>query len=101
MSCEPSGNCSSSARNALIQLPAVLPELVDLVNADGSQYNYMVSERLGKSSSKEQYAYIYNTQTADVTAIPETDPEIEGTDPFHRHHTLQLSVLPRVTLMLC
>ena len=34
-----------------------LPALVDLVNADGSQYDYVVSERLGRTSSKEQYAY--------------------------------------------
>lgn len=61
-----------------------LPELVDLVNSDGSQYDFVVSERLGRTSSKEQYAYIYNTQTAEVTGTPETYPEPEDTDPFHR-----------------
>ena len=40
-----------------------LPSLVNLVNADGSQYEYIVSERLGRTTSKEQYAYIYNTGT--------------------------------------
>ena len=61
-----------------------LPELVDLVNSDGSQYDYVVSERLGRTSSKEQYAYIYDTTTVAVTGTPETYPEPEGTDPFHR-----------------
>lgn len=61
-----------------------LPELVALVNSDGSQYDYVVSERLGRTSSKEQYAYIYNTQTVEITGTPETYPEPEGTDPFHR-----------------
>ncbi|AKB84512.1 endonuclease/exonuclease/phosphatase family protein [Methanococcoides methylutens] len=61
-----------------------LPELVDLVNTDGSEYDYIVSERLGRTSSKEQYAYIYNTRTVEITGIPETYPEPEGTDPFHR-----------------
>jgi hypothetical protein len=39
-----------------------LPMLRDTVNSMGtSQYEYVVSDRLGRSSSKEQYAYIYNT----------------------------------------
>ena len=61
-----------------------LPTLVDTVNSDGSQYDYVVSERLGRTTSKEQYAYIYNTQTIEVTDTPHTYPEPEGTDPFHR-----------------
>lgn len=49
-----------------------LPALVDLANSDGSQYSYVVSERLGRTTSKEQYAYIYNTQTVEVTSTPQT-----------------------------
>jgi endonuclease/exonuclease/phosphatase family metal-dependent hydrolase len=60
-----------------------LPALVELVNSDGSQYNYVVSERLGRTTSKEQYAYIYNTQTVSITDAY-TYPEPNGTDPFHR-----------------
>lgn len=60
------------------------PELVDLVNSDGSAYEYVVSERLGRTSSKEQYAYIYNTETAVLKSDPYTYPEPTGTDPFHR-----------------
>ena len=61
-----------------------LPSLVDLVNADGSQYDYVVSERLGRTTSKEQYAYIYNTQTIELINIPHTYPEPSGIDQFHR-----------------
>ena len=62
-----------------------LPALVDVVNADSSTpYDYVVSERLGRTSSKEQYAYIYNNQTVRLTGTPHTYPEPNGTDPFHR-----------------
>jgi len=61
-----------------------LPALVNLINSDGSQYDYVVSERLGRTTSKEQYAYIFNTQTVQLTSTPQTYPEPDGTDPFHR-----------------
>ncbi len=62
-----------------------LPSLVDVVNANSSTpYDYVVSERLGRTSSKEQYAYIYNNQTVTLTYTPHTYPEPNGTDPFHR-----------------
>jgi len=61
-----------------------LPELVELVNSDGSNYEFVVSERLGRTSSKEQYAYVYNRDTIMITSEALTYPEPEGTDPFHR-----------------
>ena len=61
-----------------------LPMLVDTVNSDNSRYDYVVGERLGRTTSKEQYAYIYNTQTVKLTGTPYTYPEPAGTDPFHR-----------------
>lgn len=60
-----------------------LPALVDKVNEEGQQYSSVVGERLGRTSSKEQYAYIFNTSTVMITN-PSTYPEPEGTDPFHR-----------------
>ena len=36
--------------------------LTRYVNADGSSYNYLLGERLGRTSSKEQYAYIFDTR---------------------------------------
>jgi len=61
-----------------------LPLLVTYVNENSSQYNFVVSERLGRTSSKEQYAYVYNNQTIEITGTPHTYPEPTSTDPFHR-----------------
>ena len=61
-----------------------LPALVDVVNTGDAQYAYVVGERLGRTTSKEQYAYIYNTQTVKHVGEPHTYPEPDGTDPFHR-----------------
>jgi deoxyribonuclease-1-like protein len=60
------------------------PLLITYVNENNSQYDFVVSERLGRTSSMEQYAYIYNTQTIELTGTPHTYPEPTGTDPFHR-----------------
>ena len=55
---------------------ASLPMLRDAVNSMGSpQYEYVVSERLGRTTSKEQYAYIYNTQTIQQIGSPYTYPD--------------------------
>jgi len=61
-----------------------LPALLEEVNSDGSQYAYVASERLGRTVSKEQYAYFYNMETVRLQGVPQTYPEPEGTDPFHR-----------------
>lgn len=53
-----------------------LPALKDIVNSMGApQYDYVVSERLGRTSSKEQYAYLYNTQTILPIGSPYTYPD--------------------------
>lgn len=60
-----------------------LPMLRDTVNSMGrSQYEYVVSDRLGRSLSKEQYAYIYNTQTIQVMGSPYVYPD--SNDIFER-----------------
>lgn len=60
-----------------------LPALVNAVNAmGGSQYDYVVGERLGRTVSKEQYAYIYNNQTIELIGSPYTFPD--PSDIFHR-----------------
>jgi endonuclease/exonuclease/phosphatase family metal-dependent hydrolase len=61
-----------------------LPALVNRTNQDGSFYAAVVSERLGRTSSKEQYAFVYNTQTMMPDGAAHTYPEPAGTDPFHR-----------------
>ncbi len=60
-----------------------LPKLRDAVNSMGSpQYDYVVSERLGRTTSKEQYAYLYNTQTIQPIGSPYTYPD--SNDLFQR-----------------
>lgn len=67
-----------------------LPKLVDRINAETDEngnpynYNYVVSDRLGRSTSKEQYAYIYDKNTVYAASEPLVYPEPDGTDPFER-----------------
>jgi endonuclease/exonuclease/phosphatase family metal-dependent hydrolase len=44
-----------------------LAYLVNFINNSGKKYDSVVSERLGRTSSKEQYAFIYNTTTTSFT----------------------------------
>jgi endonuclease/exonuclease/phosphatase family metal-dependent hydrolase len=60
-----------------------LPALRDAVNSKGSpKYDFVVSERLGRTTSKEQYAYLYNTQTMQVIGTPYVYPD--SNDIFQR-----------------
>ncbi len=40
-----------------------LPALLSAINADGGHYDAVVGPRLGRTSSKEQYAFLFNTLT--------------------------------------
>ncbi|MCQ1537070.1 endonuclease/exonuclease/phosphatase [Methanosarcina sp. KYL-1] len=71
-----------------------LPQLVDAVNSEGAQYSFAVSERLGRTTSKEQYAYVYDSTRVRLAEEPGTYPEPEGTDPFHREPYIALFELP-------
>ncbi len=44
----------------------VLPRLLEYVNADGSRYDYAIGPRLGRTSSAEQYAFVFNTATVEI-----------------------------------
>lgn len=62
---------------------ALLPDFVDLVNATGREYRYILGPRLGRTSSKEQYAYVYDAASieADSGAVyTVSDPD----DLLHR-----------------
>lgn len=61
---------------------AVLPRFVAAVNADGSRYDFLIGPRLGRTNSKEQYAFVYDT------ARVEYDPTSVGTmaDPSDLLH---------------
>lgn len=44
----------------------LMPEFLKVVNSRGPQYQYLISPRLGRTSSKEQYAYVYRTDRVEV-----------------------------------
>ena len=61
----------------------VIPKFVSLINSDGSSYDYIIGSRLGRTSSKEQYAIIYDIETIELdNPAPQDFPDPE--DMFHR-----------------
>jgi deoxyribonuclease-1-like protein len=45
----------------------ILPQLVALLNSDGkSHYDYVIGPRLGRSDSKEQYAFVFDLASIEV-----------------------------------
>lgn len=44
----------------------ILPKLVAAVNADGSQYNFLIGPRIGRTVSTEQYAYVFDTTRVEI-----------------------------------
>lgn len=44
----------------------ILPNFVELINATGRKYDYVIGPRLGRSVSKEQYAYVFDMATIEV-----------------------------------
>ncbi|MCE9547536.1 MAG: endonuclease/exonuclease/phosphatase family protein [Planctomycetia bacterium] len=44
----------------------LLPRFVEQINANGAHYDYVIGPRLGKSVSKEQYAFIFNADTIEI-----------------------------------
>ena len=38
----------------------VLPRFVEMINAEGAHYDFVIGPRLGRTSSKEQYAFIFD-----------------------------------------
>lgn len=56
----------------------VIPALLGYVNKQGYKYDYLISKRLGRSSSKEQYAIVYNTKT--VSSMPNASYVVDDAD---------------------
>ncbi len=54
---------------------SVVPTFVQAVNADGSRYHWVIGPRLGRTVSKEQYTFVYDTARVEV------DPSSVGTAP--------------------
>ncbi len=47
--------------------PDVLPRFVEIVNeGTGRHYDYVIGPRLGRTSSKEQYAFVFDRQSIEV-----------------------------------
>jgi deoxyribonuclease-1-like protein len=46
----------------------IIPSFVRAVNADGSQYHHVIGPREGRTVSKEQYAFVYDTRRIEVDA---------------------------------
>jgi endonuclease/exonuclease/phosphatase family metal-dependent hydrolase len=44
----------------------IVPRFVELINSTGRKYDYVVGPRLGRTNSKEQYAFVFDTATIEV-----------------------------------
>lgn len=44
----------------------VMPRFLELINSEGRHYDYVVGPRLGRSNSKEQYAFIFDRDTIET-----------------------------------
>lgn len=44
----------------------IMTRFVDQVNAGGRHYDYVIGPRLGRSSSKEQYAFVFDTASIQI-----------------------------------
>jgi deoxyribonuclease-1-like protein len=46
----------------------VMPSLVDLLKKQGKNYDFVISERLGRTNTKEQYVFLYDKSTIEYVA---------------------------------
>lgn len=61
----------------------VIPRLLQYVNASGAKYDYILGPRLGRSNSKEQYCYVYDTNR--LVSSPQASYTVEdNADLLHR-----------------
>ncbi len=44
----------------------IVPRFIELINSSGRHYDFVIGPRLGRTNSKEQYAFIYDAQTIEV-----------------------------------
>jgi endonuclease/exonuclease/phosphatase family metal-dependent hydrolase len=44
----------------------ILPQFVDVINSANRHYDYVIGPRLGRTSSKEQYAFIFDTASIEI-----------------------------------
>jgi endonuclease/exonuclease/phosphatase family metal-dependent hydrolase len=44
----------------------ILPQFIDVINSSGRHYDYVIGPRLGRTTSKEQYAFIFDTASMEI-----------------------------------
>lgn len=44
----------------------IVPRFAEMVSAGGSRYDFVLGERLGRTTSKEQYAFLYNVERIEL-----------------------------------
>jgi deoxyribonuclease-1-like protein len=44
----------------------IMPRFLQQINAEGASYDFVIGPRLGRTSSKEQYAFIYNRASIEL-----------------------------------
>lgn len=73
-----------------------IPQLMQYINVNGYQYDYLISQPLGRTSSKEQYCYIYNTKTVvgspDATYIIDDQRDLLHREPYVARFVTRLPV---------
>jgi endonuclease/exonuclease/phosphatase family metal-dependent hydrolase len=47
----------------------ILPRFVELINSADRHYDYVIGPRLGRTSSKEQYAFVFDRATVEVDRV--------------------------------
>jgi len=45
---------------------SLLPQFIDLINSTGRHYDYAIGPRLGRTSSKEQYSFIFDRASVEI-----------------------------------
>lgn len=70
---------------------SLIPNLIERVNAAGARYEYVLGPRLGRTSSKEQYAFLFDSETIEIDRQATYTVE----DPYDRMHREPLVTLFR------
>lgn len=60
----------------------LVPKFVSQINANGAKYEFVLGPRLGRTVSKEQYAFIFNSETVEV----DRNSVYTLSDPHDRMH---------------
>jgi len=77
----------------------LLHRLMQLVNAQGARYEYLLGPRLGRTVSKEQYAYVYDTNrvitSPDASYTIQDEPDLLHREPLVARFVTRVSANTR------